>query len=297
MANFTELVPGTPFFMENLTGGAEITYSANDFRTYTHAFHQRQGVLGAMDFWVYQADNVGYAIKVIAGSAIVGNYVVTLPQNTTIPLEFAKNPGTTCVHKVYLVVNDEAYNANAVGYEAHIQGMESVNGAVPPLPTFSAGYIELCAITYKPGQPNVQNKDILNTRQHGGGSGTFGSLVGYLKPPNVSAHTTSPGRPPFGARLSNGRVYFSGATAQSGGTYAADGKYLIGTMPGALWPKYQQTMIGATDKNLSGGFDMVGKGPYTFVFTIGTDGTLNVQMPYNNAATFLFFDGLSYDLD
>lgn len=298
LANFTALVPSKPLYMENLTGGAEIKYSAADFRAGTAAVNRRQGVLGVMDFWVYQADNVGYAIKVIAGSAIVGSYLVTLPEDLPITLQFATNPGTTCVHKVYLVVNDEAYNANTVGYEAHIQGMESVNGSVPPLPTFSAGYIELCSITYKPGQTNVQNKDIANTKPHGGGGGVFWNLT------PASGYSAMSGTfyAPFGARCNDGVVRLSGTIGKANGqAFIQDTSAIVGTLPAALRPKRNHSILGVNEIPFDAapppGIPVPKNGPRTFVLGVGSDGALTAIMPTGSSAYNVVLDGLSYDLD
>lgn len=295
MANFTTLVPGNPFFMENLTNNpvGEIKYSAADFRNYTNALHRRQGVLGATDFWVQQADNVGFAIKVLAGSAIVGKYTVVLPQDTTINLPFAQNPGTTCVHRVYLTVTDEAYDANSVGYEAHIQGMESVNGSVPPLPTFTAGYIELCTITYKTGQPNVQNKDIVNTRPHGGG----GQPVTLTPSGGIVALANNAPR----AAYHDGSVHLSGGVGRSSapGYFIGSYKYTLTTLPGYLRPKDPVNLIGATSGVYTGieveeGW---GPGPYAHRVAISPDGSVVSYLPPGGNPYHLYLHGLTYSLD
>ena len=300
MANFAAKVPENPFFMENLTNNAftgEIKYSAADFRDYTYATYRREGVLGPGDFWVQQSDNVGFTIKIMPGSAIVGKYLVTMKDAFNIAdLGFAQNPGTTCVHRVYLVVYDEAYDANSAGYAAEFIGLESVNGSVVVPPTNTAGCIELCTITYKPSQPNVQNKDIVNTRPHAGGS-QFISLTPYLRSGMAGFDNVTD--PPLRAQYTNGTVTLGGGIYRTNApNFTAGLEYQLLTLPPQLRPRYTNCLVGATGKRPgSGGTGFEEPGSYTHYVQIAADGTVLSRLPPDNNPLHLRLDGLTYELD
>ena len=292
MANVSADISAIPLWMENVTGHSmgEIKYSAADFRTYTSALQRRTGILGHDYFQVVQADNVTYAVKILPGFAVVGPYMVRMGQAVTLPLQFVTNPSQTCVHKIYLVVHDEAYSSQGIGYDAKLMTSESVGGAPAPVPTDAASYLELATITYQPNQPNVQNKDIALTATHGGGAGTTIPLASYIRPGFLQQN--------FVARVNDGMVRLSGnITLATGAEFIEENGYVFAQLPVTLRPKFPRMAIGATTRGVFTNPLTAKVGGMYFHLGADLDGTLAATMPTGCRTYNLILGGISYDLD
>lgn len=285
-----------PLWMENVTNNpiGPIVYSAADFRTYTSAFFPRSGVLGPGYFSVQQADNVGYAIRINPGFAVVGSYQVRLGAPVTMTLPFVHNPSTTCVHRVYLIIHDEAYFANGTGYEARIVAVESIGGANANPPADAAESLELATVTYKPNQASVENKDIVNTARHGGSLGTTTTLTlnpGYLAHTDTVYNTQLRGR-----YYSPNIVRLAGTIKRTSGLFGTYHEF--GRMPAGWWPVSARTCIAATGITQPPNTQVDNpSGPLVWKFFITSDGYMSAALPPNNTPSLLFLDGITYELD
>lgn len=299
MADQSYTLTAMPLYMENVTGNAigDIKYSAADFRTFTTGLNPHSGVLGPTSFMVSQADNVGYAIKVAPGFALVGNYFVRMGSPITMALPFVTNPSTTCVHRVYLIIHDEAYFANGTGYEARIVASESIGGADVFPPTDAAVALELATITYAPNQPNVQNKDIGWTADHAGGFGYDLSMTPTLN----SAFMVYTDQ--FFQTALRARYYSPNIVRLAGSIVRRDngtfGRYQdLGRMPVGWWPTAPRRILASTGPTYPINTEIDNPtGPLVWEFFIGETGYYSGNLPPNNTPKMLHFDGITYELD
>lgn len=294
MATVSRLLTYDPFFLQKGPGDPDpIFYSAADFTRYTAGIMRRSGVLGSSDFLVVQADNVGMSIKVNSGYANVGGkYLVHLADDVTIDLGFTGNPSATRTHKVFLSIYNPL-EKDASDYGAAIDVVEDTGaGAAPPVA--AAYYLQLATITVAPNQGNIQNANIDNTVRHGGNAGEYVYLAPYLDGAFVPAGADT-GGVDVRARYENGRVWLSGAIKRSpANQFANGGSYDIGAMHSNLRPAHTVYLTGACSIYDS---PSDSTGTYTWRLSIGADGLMNARLPTGTGPLYLFFDGMSYDLD
>lgn len=288
-----------PFFLEKDSGEADpIYYSAADFTRFFSGILPRSGILGSSHFLVAQADNVGMSIKVNSGYANVGGrYLVHLAEDITIDVSSFSNPTGTRTHLVYLSV----YNAleNGFDYDAKIDVVEDTGtGAVTP-PSANE-FLQLATITVTPNQGLILNTNINNTVRHGGMAGEYVYLAPYLDSAFTVAGTET-GTFDFRGRYENGRVWLSGAIKRANGTHFANGgSYDLGTMLSNFRPVRTFYLPAASSIYNSGSDD---PGTYYWRLSIDKNGAMNARVPpttgvpAGSGPSYLFFDGISYDLD
>jgi hypothetical protein len=286
-------IPDYPFFLQaNPASTNPIYYSAADFRAYTTAFQRRIGILGGGHFGVTQADNVGFKVKVKAGYANAGGYIVHLPTDTEIPMPWAKPASGSITHKIYIAVYDE-YVAGAVN-KAKLVAVQGTGGSGSPPPAGAATTLLLATIDVSASSPNIQAKDITNVAQHGGTPGDYFDLstnpflmFGY-SPAGSTGGTNNPR-----AIYNNGFVHLSGRLRQSNSNpFPADTEIYFMNLPSQFIPKYNRYLTGVCSAN-SGA---AGQG-MTFRLTIPTDGHCTARIPTGYAPVYLTLDGIIYDLD
>lgn len=277
-----------PFFMQKKDpGDSDIVYTAANFRRYTRALASRPGILSSFAFRISQSNNIGFTVMVQPGFARVGEYLVSLTQGIDgLPLGMPLGPASTRVHKIWLAVYDK--NFAGTTYQASIVITEDDGTGADP-PANAAEYLELARVTYKPGQPNVQNKDILNVAQHGGNANAdYTMLQPNIIPPfqdNVGGGTAE-----VRALYTNGFVRLSGSVRrQDGQGIDAYPGVTIGNMHSHLRPKYTVHMAVTTTTDLGA--------PYVGRLRIEPDGTMYLNLSENQKPVAIILDGCSYDLD
>lgn len=282
-----------PFFLQKDVGASDpIYYSASDFRRMLTGLFPRTGILGSSHFLITQADNVGMAIKVNAGYAVVGRYLVHSAETQTIDLSgFSGSPAATRTHKVFLSV----YDALTAGsdYAAKVEVVEDTGAGANP-PGNAANYLQLGTLSVGPNQGNIQNKNIANTVRHGGNAGEYVMLDGYLDALFTTAGTDTDGAD-FRALYTNGFVRLSGAIKRADGKAFANGaNYNIGVMHSNLRPARTVFLSGACSVYDSPSDNT---GSYHWRLAINKDGLMTAFLPTGTGPRYLNFDGMSYDLD
>lgn len=285
----------TPLFMQALAGDPVINYSADDFSVLTTSIWPSPGVITATSFQVQQADNVGWAIKILAGRAVVGDYLVA--QDTAITMDVSAlntTPVGTRTHRVFLVVDDKVQGGT--DYNARIKVVEDFgSGASAPA---GAAVLLLAAFTISPGQSNIQNANISAKPRNASAAGAFTELysgmhiesTGYNGVLDASGDiNTAPAR----VRYGNGRVQFSGAVKNSNAaTFPAAVQIKLGTLPRYLWPQYVVYMTGACSDSTGSA-----TGSFTWRLTIDRAGNMIGNTPTGTTPQYLMFDGISYEID
>jgi len=295
-----------PFFMQVRSGSGTtaIAYTAAEFRDYTAAINRRTGVLGSSDFIVTQTDNVGFSVRINSGFIRVGgagdNYLVRLAADIpSVPLTgFITDPPIARVHGVYVAVYDGVKYTDSDEYRAQIVITEDVGNGTPIPPGDVAAYSRIATITINPNAPFIENKDIDNSkRRHGGSSGEYIELGGSLLDQNEYAdassdtHTAS-----YRAIYSDGTVRLGGSLKRKDGkVFAGDAEHKIGYTHPNLRPTATRHLVCPCSINKP---HTDGKtGTYTCRLTITSDGAMSIYMPGGNSPEFIFFDGVTYDLD
>lgn len=289
-----------PFFMQAVTGDADIVYTSTDFRMYSNAILHRTGVLDAGYLRVAQADNVGFKIKVRAGIANVnGAYIVALPADAEISLTgFNTSPPFKTTHKVWVAIYDKNADPATLDYSGRIVVTEDTGGGAPdPVSElFNGGAhssLFLADVTMGPGQSNIQDANISNRPRHGGMAGNPVDLNPYLTTTQyipIADGTTGL----FRVVYNNGVARMGGGITRNGGGTStppfATGIHRIGRMPPEFWPTQSRRMICATS------IDDATKPLYARL-RVYPDGAMEVHIPAGGAPTSVMFDGVTYDLD
>ena len=291
----TSPIAGFPFFLEEDPASTNpIYYSAQDFRNYSVAFNRRVGVLGATYLRVTQGANVGMRIRIGYGWANVGGYVVYVPgPDRELEMPWAKPTTGTVVHKVYLAVYDE-FVSGSVNMAQFIVTQDT--GAGAPSPPGAAATLLLATVTVSSTQPNIQNANIKNVAQHGGGSGDYLMLEPWLTAEYASAYNAgTDGTADMRCIYNSGVVRLSGRLARKDGLDFVTNKDLtICKLPIYMWPKYQQYLTGTSS---DAGPNTGPSGTMTFRLNIAPDGTMIARIPSTQTPQHLMFDGISYDMD
>lgn len=281
-----------PLYMQKKDpGDPDIVYTGANFRRYTQALIPRPGILTSTSFKISQSNNVGFTVMVQPGSAVVGDYMVTLDGGIDgLALGMPTGPPATRVHRIWLAVYDK--NFAGTTYQASIVITED-DGTGSQAPVNCVAYLQLARVTYKAGMPNVQDKDIVNVQYHGGMSDreyTWFQQVGVIIPPfqdNVGSGTAE-----ARAIYTNGYVRLSGSIRrQNGDPIVANPGVTIGNMPAALRPKFTVHM--AVTTTIDGGDGA----PYVGRLRIEPDGTMYLNLSANQKPQAIILDGCSYDLD
>lgn len=300
MATATYTIPTTPFFLQKKPGdGTPITYSAADFRRYTAALLRRTGVLGANDFIVAQATNVGFKIKVNSGFAHVGgtglDYLVHLPSDVEIDVtNFNLNPSGLRTHKVWVTVNDALYGGSTE-YTGNVVVTEDI-GSGAPTPTAAAN-IYIASFTITGGQANILNSHIRNSvRRYGGSAGEYTLL--NLASGYKDAFDQVGCAPVRAIYTGGGFVRLGGAVWRDGGTpFTGGNDYKVMTLPGNYRPNNYTRYQAATCSIYYQHSTSTGTGSYSCRLRIDPDGSVTVTVPSINNPQFVHLDGVTYDLD
>jgi len=287
-------IVGHPFFQQEPSASTTpIYYSAEEFRNYTDSMHRRPGVLGTTHMTVTQATNIGFKIKVANGYALMGGYIVDLPDDTEVDMPWAKPPTGTRTHKVFIAVYDQL--AASPVSKARIVATEDT-GSGAPNPAGAVAYHELATIKVSSTQANIQNVNITNTAQHGGSMGDYFILDSYTTGSYASGGSDAPGgQAHFRAIHNAGVVRLSGRLVRfDGSDFPSNVELHICTLPKHLWPKHLLYLTGTSS---DAGPNSGPSGTMTFRLTIFADGIMKVRTPSTQSPQHLFFDGMSYDLD
>lgn len=292
-----------PYFMQTKSGSgkAPIAYTAAQFRSFTSSIIRRTGILGANHFLVTQSPNVGMTVTVNSGYARVGgvgaNYIVQMGSDTDpIPLTgFITNPPATRTHKVFIAVYDGSMYESGDDYEARIVITEDPGGGAPTPPNQPAAFLEIATIAFRPNMPNIQNGDITNTARHGGGGSENVDLVPTLDRDNY-LNAGEPGfTADYRATYNDGAVRLAGAIKKKDGKpFPGDADFVIGYMHSNLRPqriRYLTCACSITEPHTTT------SGTYTCRLSIDIDGTMTIAMPVGQTPKYIFFDGVTYDLD
>ncbi len=287
MATVTKTLPERPLFMQAISGDPPIDYDADDFRNLNDAIWASPGVITPTSFMVEQADTVGWAIKIRPGHAVVGGYLITSYHAVTLDLSpLNLNPIGLRTHRVWLVVQDALNQGDAGTYTAQLKVTEDFGSgaAVPGEQTLASAVLLLGAFTISPGQNGVRTANISAKPRNASHCGDFLNLAdGTLSSGIISAHTaadTAPARVRYGA----GRVWFSGSIKRSTGVFG-DGTTVLGDLPRYLWPQYPVVMDGTTS------------GSSGYRLSVSDSGVLTATVPGGNTPTYLYLDGMSYEVD
>lgn len=291
MATTEQDIPGYPLFLqEDAQSTTPIYYSAKDFRTYTKALQFTPGILTTGSFRVTQADNIGFAVRITAGWANIGDYITSLANHTELTLDWTTPPTGTRTHRIYAAIYDELIAG--LTNKAKLIAIEDT-GTGAGTPPGAAAYLELATIKIAAGQPNIQNKDITNTAPHGGNQSNPTDLTPYLTA-GISPAPATPG--PSGPRAitTAGAVRLSGRIQKTNGsTFATNTEIPLGTTHPNMRPKYTQYPTGTCALSTTG----TAGGTMTYRLTINPDGTLTARIPTYQDTKYLLFDGITYDLD
>lgn len=289
-----------PFFQQAVAGDTPIVYTSTDFRLHSTAILRRSGILDSQDLWVSQAANVGFRIKVAFGAANVGGagvngaYLVNLPASVEISLlGFNTSPPATRTHQVWVAVYDKQIQG-LTDYSGRIVVTEDKGiGAPDPVDGSWIGQavasLPLATVTMGPGQPNVQNSNIVNNPRHGGVSGSYYSLVNNVY--TIYENNSGSDAADFRVWYHNGTARLGGSVRPKTGTFVPSpaAGVTIGRLPPYFWPQSARYLTCATTFDGGGGF--------TCRLRIDTDGALVLHIPAGQKPSAVVFDGLTYDLD
>lgn len=279
--------PLKPLYMQSLTGEDAINYAAYEFRHLVGGMWQTPGVIGWTGFQVTQADALGWNIRVGGGEAVSGGYFIYLGTGITISLAALNtNPSATRTHKVFLVVQDKANGGATSGYSANVIVAEDTGtGAATPAATVS---ILLATVKISPGQSNILNTHIsANPRR------ASDAALPYLLAANdrlvstIGSADTVINASPARIRYGNGRVTLHGALRLKTGNPFTAASYDLGRLPDWAWPNNDRRLIGASSAAST-----------VFRLYIScTDGMLTATIPADDNPTYLYLDGISYEIE
>lgn len=285
MATTTVNLSTRPFFMQADVNDPPIYYTASQFRIINDALSPREGVLTEQAFKVIPASPAGWRITVQAGYAKVGNYLVHMSEPVTLNLTgFDTNPTSTRTHKVFLAVYDALYQGTE--YTAKIIASEDT-GAGAPGPVGATAALHLATFTIAKGNTAIVKANIDFTRLHGGAGSDRILLDAYMKTGFTGAAPET-----GGSRLrcwyQNNSVRFGGTIRRVGDgvAFAAGQAYEPFTVPEDYRPNFNKVLTGACSD-----------GVRTFSVRFQPSGLVTCYIPPNTDPAFLYFDGLTYDLD
>lgn len=285
-------IPGYPYFLqEDPSSTNPIYYSAKDFRNYTLGLQHRAGILGPTDLKVFQADNVGFKVKVKAGFGNIAGYITYLPTDTEILMPWAKPASGTVTHKIWVAVYDE-YVSGTVN-KAKLVATQDV-GAGAPIPAGTAATLTLATVTVTASSPNIQSSNITNMARHGGSVGDYQDLsaVPYLNFGYAPAGSTGGTNDPRGV-YHNGFVHLSGRLRQANSQpFPADTEIHIMNLPTGFVPRYNRYLTGGCSAN--SGASGLG---LTFRLTVLSTGMVTARIPTSHTPLYLTLDGIIYELD
>lgn len=271
----------TPLFMQAVSGDPAINYTAADFGQIPKTVFLSYGAVGATSFWVEQNDVlVGWSIKVRAGRALLGQYMIYSPTDQYISLAtFNTSPSASRTHRVCLVVNDK--NLGNGEYAARIIVIEDT-GSGTTVPAGAA--MTLAFITVGTSTSAITNSIINNSRTAASCFEPFESLSGYLAS-GITDASASAGTANARLRFGIDTVRFSGSIKKTSGTGVFPvGSTVIGTLPEQYRPVTDRWLIGATS------------GAMQWRLTVASNGVMTANVPDPGNTTYLYLDGITYDL-
>lgn len=279
-----------PLFMQATGGDDPINYTAADFGRLITSNWLSPGIVTPTSFRVEQADTPGWTLKIRAGVAVVGTYLVQMSSTYVMSVAtFNTAPTAARTHYVYLVVNDK--NAAGTEYTARLVAVEDTgSGVTPPV---AAATLLLASFVISPGQSNLLDTNISPKPVNASDATDF--LL--LNPSYLYSFVTNAGGTfaPARARYGNGRVYLSGAVKRADGkSFAAQTNINFGYLPEWLAPRYDTYLSAACSTNTS---TAAGTGPLVYRLEITSAGQLVGQVMSTYTPDYLFLDGVHFEVD
>ncbi len=273
-----------PMFMQAGPDDPPIYYTAQDFRTFLHAFATRDGVLTPTSFKLLPSQPQGWRIDVNGGYAKVGTYLVYMPERITVPLTgFNTNPTSTRTHRAFIAVYDALYTGTE--YTSKVIITEDT-GQGAPTPTGTAAILAIGTFTISGSDTSIGAGQIDPLRVFGGPGTDRILLDGYLAANYASARAET-GSSQLRCWYQNNEVRFAGSVKRTNeAPFAGGSEHVVFTVPEDFRPKWTKYLVGNTSVS-----------PYTFRARFGTNGLVTCYLPAGSAPTFLSFDGMTYDLD